>query len=304
MDTEALRTFLEVHRKRGFSDAARVLGRTQPAISSRIRLLEQELGVRLFERTAVGIVLSQAGRVLLPHAERVIAALQDAQNAVRSLTKEMSGPLTLAIVGTLADQKLSRVLKEFTRKHAAVEFYIQAVRSSRVSELVRVGEAVVGIRYDRDPSVDLCFEELGVDKLVVVCAPNHRYAGRTFGSLKALQDEHWIAFPNQPEQHEIYASHIASVFLAQGLGELKWSPVDSLTAQKRLIEAGFGIALMSQSNAYEEIAIGGLATINVRGLGPGQPICMVTRKGGFLSAAASSLIDLLRTQYLKKPRTA
>ena len=58
IDTEALRTFIAVHRQKGFSGAARTLRRTQPAISTRIRLLEQDLGVRLFERTANGIMLS------------------------------------------------------------------------------------------------------------------------------------------------------------------------------------------------------------------------------------------------------
>jgi len=71
MDTEALETFVAVHREQGFSRAARVLHRTQPAISRRISLLEHELGAPLFERVTGGIVLSQAGRVLLPYAERV-----------------------------------------------------------------------------------------------------------------------------------------------------------------------------------------------------------------------------------------
>lgn len=301
MDTDALRTFLTVHRQQGFSDAARILGRTQPAISSRIRLLEQELGARLFERTASGIVLSQAGRVLLRYAERTVAALEDAKNAVRSLKTDISGPLMLAIVGTLADQKLTKILKQFATRHASVEFEIQTARSSQISELVRTGDAIVGVRYERDQSEDLQFEELGADALVVVCAPEHRYAGKSLTSLRALRDERWLAFPESPGQREISASHISSVVLVQGLGEIKWSPIDSLTAQKRLVEAGFGLALMTRSNVSEEIAGKTLRTINVGQLSPGQSIYMVTRKGGFLSAAATSLIDLLRRQYMRKP---
>ena len=77
MDSEGLHTFLTIHRAGGFSLAAERLGRSQPAISRRIALLEAEVGAPLFERAAGGIVLSQAGRVLLPHAERVAAALKD-----------------------------------------------------------------------------------------------------------------------------------------------------------------------------------------------------------------------------------
>ena len=68
MDSDALNTFLTVHRRGGVSNAARVLHRSQPAISRRIALLEQELGVPLFERVAGRTRLSDAGRVMTPIA--------------------------------------------------------------------------------------------------------------------------------------------------------------------------------------------------------------------------------------------
>ena len=66
MDSDALNTFLTVHRRGGVSNAARALHRSQPAISRRIALLEQELGVPLFERVAGRTKLSDAGRVMCP----------------------------------------------------------------------------------------------------------------------------------------------------------------------------------------------------------------------------------------------
>ena len=70
MDSDALLTFLTVHRRGGISNAAKALRRSQPAISRRIALLEQELGVPLFERIAGRTMLSDAGRVMVPYAER------------------------------------------------------------------------------------------------------------------------------------------------------------------------------------------------------------------------------------------
>src|SRR5215475_8932887 len=74
VDSDALNTFLTVHRRGGVSNAARALHRSQPAISRRIVLLEQELGVPLFERISGRTRLSDAGRVLIPYAERAVAA--------------------------------------------------------------------------------------------------------------------------------------------------------------------------------------------------------------------------------------
>ena len=113
MDSDALLTFLTVHRRGGISHAAKVLHRSQPAISRRIALLEQELGVPLFERIAGRTMLSDAGRVLVPYAERAVAATQDAENAVRALARPNSGPIALAVVGTLAGGRLSAVLRQF-----------------------------------------------------------------------------------------------------------------------------------------------------------------------------------------------
>src|SRR5580693_9718627 len=87
MDSDALNTFLAVYRRGGVSNAAKALHRSQPAISRRIALLEQELGVPLFERVEGRAMLSDAGRVLVPYAERAVAATQDAENAVRALAR-------------------------------------------------------------------------------------------------------------------------------------------------------------------------------------------------------------------------
>ncbi len=307
MDTDALQTFVAVHREQGFSRAARVLNRTQPAISRRIRLLEHELGAPLFERVSGGIVLSQAGRVLLPYAERALAAVQDATEAVRALRADAVGPVSLASVGTLAGTDLTAVLQRFTRSHPRVDLSFRTARSAEVSDLVRRGEAAIGLRYERDRSPDLECEALGAEPLLVVCGRRHQLAGREVASLQALRDERWLAFPDLPGQREIAASHVFGLFLTRGLGEVEWTAVDSLTAQKRLVEAGFGLALMTESSVTEELAAGSLSTIGVRQLGVAAPVYLVTRRGGFLSQAAQGLLELLRTEYAagwggKRPR--
>ena len=274
-----------------------MLHRTQPAISTRIRLLEQGLGAPLFERTANGLMLSQAGRVLLPRAEAIVAALGDAEHAVLGLRKDATGPIDLAIVGTLAGTSLTGALKRFATHHPNVELNLRTARSMEVSELVRNGEATVGLRYDRNRSDDLHYEQIGSDPMVIACAPAHRFAGKLLRSLRPLKEERWLAFPEIPGKREIPASHIWSIFLALGVGEISWWPVDSLNAQKRLVEADSGLALLPKSSLREELSSGSLKIIRVAGLQVGQSVQMVTRKNGFFSIATVKLMELLRTQY-------
>jgi len=294
MDTELLKTFLAICRQRSFSKAAAQLNRTQPAISRRIALLERQLGVPLFERGAAELMLSQAGRVLEPFAERALATLRDAEDAVRDLRQPNAGPLSLAIVGTLAGRELSALLKRFATAHPKVEIALRTARSAEVSDLVRRGEATIGIRYDRDRSPDLESTLLGTEPLLVVCGADHPLAGRRLRSFAALGDQHWVAFPSP---RDIAAEHVFSLFRAHGFGDVSFTPVDSLTAQKRLVEAGFGLALMPENNIAEELAAGTVQKIRIDNLGAGTPVFAVTRKGGYLSAAAQALRELLTQDF-------
>ena len=115
---------------------------------------------------------------------------------------------------------------------------------------------------------------LFAEPLQVVCAPDHPRAGRRVAKLAELRGERWIAFPVVPGRREITASHVFALFQTHGLGEIDWTPVDSLTAQKRLVEAGLGIALLSESHAAEELRYGTIATIGVA-RSQGEP-----RRGG------------------------
>lgn len=297
MDSDALLTFLTIYRSGGFSAAAEALHRSQPAISRRMALLEGELGAPLFERVTGGVVLSQAGRTLLPHAERVMAALKDAGDAVGELQAGKGGPLALAVVGTLASTGLTQILKQFAASSPGVGLTLRTAASAEVSELVRSGAATIGLRYFDDPLADLDCLPLKAERLAVACAPDHPRAGKRVRSLGELQDQHWLAFPQARGAGEPTAQTLFMQFQMRGIVQFGWTPVDSLTAQKRLIEAGFGIALLPESAIAEERKAKTLSVIRVGDLDAANPVTVITRKGGYLSSAAERLVGILKGDY-------
>jgi DNA-binding transcriptional LysR family regulator len=296
MDSDGLATFLAVHETRGFSAAAARLGRTQPAISRRIALLEAELGAPLFERTAGWVRLSLAGRVLLPYAERALAAVKDAEAAVRALKTPGAGPVSLAMVGTLAGSGLTQVLKAFAQTRPGVELSLVTATSSEVSDKVRRGEAAIGLRYRTDRSGDLRCIPLAAERMVIVCSPEHRLAGGRAETLEDLAGETWLAFADAQGPDEPASQSILAQFAARGVGAVAWRAVDSLTAQKRLAEAGFGLVLLAQSAVAEELARGSLAVITVGDLAAVNPVSAVVRREGYLNAAAQGLLEVLEAQ--------
>jgi len=295
MDAESLRTFLAIYQTGGISSGATKLNRSQPAISRRIALLEEELGAPLFERVPAGVVLSQAGHVLLPHAQRVLAALGDCHAAIDALQDGAGGPVSLAIVGTLAGASLTPVLKGFSATFPEVDLVLRTANSREVSELVRSGDMTIGLRYHNDSSPDLENCEISSEPLRIVCSPEHVKAGKNFSSLRSLARERWLAFPNAEKLSETSANNLFAQLHVLGITDVEWTPVDSVTAQKRLVEAGYGLAVLPASAIEDELANKKLAVVHIAGLQLTNPVYIITRRDGYLSAAAIALIEMLRS---------
>src|SRR4051794_16201148 len=276
MDFDHVEAFVAIVRHGGLTRASAALHPPQPAISRRIRLLETELGAPLFERLPGGPLLTEAGRAFLPHAEALLASMRDGAEAVAALEGE-SGAVTLALVGTLASTALTARLKRFREEHPLVDLRIRTALSAEVSALVRRGDANLGLRYHDDPELDaqVVYEE----PMLPVCAPDHPLAHAR--SARQLAGEKWIGFPAP--------GVLLGVLARAGLDGAELVPIDSLTAQKRMVEAGFGLALLPESALNE----GGLRVLDVPALRASQPVVLVRRRGGFESGAVRALRALL-----------
>jgi DNA-binding transcriptional LysR family regulator len=294
VELDHVEAFVAIVRRGGFTRASATLHLSQPATSRRIRLLERDLGAPLFERIRSGPVLTDAGRAFLPHAEALLASLRDGIDAVDALRRPDRGAVTLAVVGTLASTSLTGRLRRFRDAYPAVDLRLRTALSPEVSALVRRGEATLGLRYGADPHADLVSTPIRSEPLVPVCSAHHRLARRRRVSLAALAAERWITFPVPPGQaREPYASAIERGLAACGLPTSEMILIDSLTAQKRMVEAGFGLALLQESSVDEELRAGTLRVLPVAGLRVTIPVVLIHRRRGHLSASAHALKALL-----------
>jgi DNA-binding transcriptional LysR family regulator len=302
---DEIEAFVSIARRGGFARAAEALHRSQPAISRRIEMLEDQLGARVFERVRGGVVLTEAGRSFLPYAEAVLASLKDGTEAVRALATGAQGAVSVALVGTLASTEFSAMLRQFGRHHPNVKLELRTANSQEVSDLVRRGEATLGLRYFTDSDPSLVSELVADEALMVVCSPEHRLAGRRVGDASALARERWVSFPPQRRRRESFASALEQRLAAARVDAADIVHIDSLTAQKRFVEAGFGIALLIESSVQEELRLGTLRIIDVPALRGGVPVTLVRRQNGYLSGAAQTLVAAIRAgarQRTARPR--
>lgn len=294
MNIANVEAFVAVVDNAGFTRAANALHLSQPALSRRIELLEDDLGQLLFERGRRRVPLTDAGRAFLPYARAALASLRDGVAAVRELAQGEAGVVTLAIVGTLASTGIAARLAQHRQTHPGVRLLLRTGTSAEISGLVRSGEATLGLRYGIDPSPDLECRELHREALVVVASPGHPLAERRRVSPTRLRGEIWVAFPpRRGAQDDAFGRALERVLAAADLDVSETVVIDSLTAQKRLVEAGFGVALMPLSAAREEIACGSLRVLDVRALEASVGVVLVRRRNAFVSEAARGLAETL-----------
>lgn len=295
MEIHEIEAMVTITQTGSFTRAAQLLSISQPAISRRIELLEQELGAPLFERYAAGARVTQAGAAFLPYAQQVMAALRDGAAAVQALEDGAPEEITLALVGTLASTQLTGRLQAFRDNFPQARLRLRTARSSEVSDLVLQGEAVLGLRYFADPRAKLlCSVPVSREPLRVVAAAHSRLVEPGTQDVDALRGVCWVSFPSSAgSSGEPFARLLTQQLARHGLEDAPLLIIDSLTAQKRLIEADFGIGLLPLSSVEEEVRLGTLQMLPLPALETSVPVMLMHRRHGYLSAAARHLRDQL-----------
>ena len=179
MDIANLQAFVSVAERSSFSQAAERLHLTQPAVSKRIAMLEQELEVRLFDRIGRQVVLTEAGRTLLPRARRILVELEDGRRALRNLSGQVSGTLTLATSHHIGLHRLPPVLRTFAARYPQVQLDMHFTDSELACEAVAHGEielAIVTLPPREDSNSGLILEAIWDDPLVLVIPRDHPLA--------------------------------------------------------------------------------------------------------------------------------
>lgn len=131
MDFKQLNAFLMISRLQSFTKAADNLGYAQSSITTQIKLLESELGVKLFERIGKNITLTHEGKKLLPYAKQILKLSSDVKNAVLN-TDVPSGTLTIGAAESLCVLRLPEILKEYKKLYPKVEISLKFWKLCRI----------------------------------------------------------------------------------------------------------------------------------------------------------------------------
>ena len=183
MENFRLKVFRTVAEQMSFRKAAEVLHLSQPAVSQHIRALEEEVGVRLFDRArgeghGSQISLTEAGRVLLGYANTAAETMVAAQRALAALNHEAAGALRLGASTTVAQYVLPRILGAFLRQYPQVKLSLISGNTEQVVEAVAEEKVELGIIEGPAMRRDVKTEQMVRDEMVLIVSPNHTWAAR------------------------------------------------------------------------------------------------------------------------------
>ena len=174
MTLQQLTYFLAAAEHGSFSAAAETLLMAQPSLSEQIRRLEAELGVPLFMRAGRGIELTEAGRLLRPHAERTLAEAQAAAESVREVRDLTGGTVAFGTFGSAHHYLLARLVEDFRKRHPHVRVRAIGQNSAEVADAVRDGQLEAGLVVLPIDDRGLDVQPAAQDELLYVSADPER----------------------------------------------------------------------------------------------------------------------------------
>jgi DNA-binding transcriptional LysR family regulator len=198
MELRKLRHFVVLAEELHFGRAAERLAMTQPPLSISIRALEEELGVRLFERTRRRVALTHAGAAFVAEARGLLARANQAVEQVRAADRGEVGHLTVGFMAASAYTVLPLVLRDFAARFPGVRLDLRELTLPQQFAALRRAEIHVGLVRPPVSDADLEEEVILEEPLVLALPTGHRLASRARISVKALADERFVMFQRGP----------------------------------------------------------------------------------------------------------
>ncbi|WP_269855007.1 LysR family transcriptional regulator [Streptomyces sp. RPT161] len=262
-DLGAMELLLAVARLGSLGRAARELGITQPAASSRIRAMERQLGVGLVTRSPSGSRLTEAGSLVTDWARRVVEAAEEFDVGAQALRGRRDSRLRIAASMTIAEYLLPGWLIALHGQRPGTAVSLLAGNSAAVAERLRAGEADLGFVEGVDVPGGLDAVTVAKDRLVVVVAPGHPWARRrTPIPAREVAATPLILREEGSGTRQVVDSALAQYGgLAAPLLELS-----STTAVKSAVISGAGPAVLSQLAVSDELTARRMVEVPVSGI--------------------------------------
>ncbi len=287
MDFDQLETFLEVARLSSFSRAAERRFRTQPAISSQIRSIEEEVGAKLLDRGSGRVTLTAAGIVFKKFAEDLLEARRGMLATVAETHRVPRGEIVVSANEGTCLYILPEVFAHFKREYPGVAVNVKRSERGRIVEDVLDSSCDFGVASMPVKDRRLTVVPIHRDELVIITAPGHHLAGHKSATMADVC-EYPLLLPKAGRTRD----QLNALFEERKLQPNVSMELDSSELLKRFVGANVGVGFMPRSNVAEDLQAKALAALIIADASIQRDLALVYRKEKALSRAAQAFIDI------------
>lgn len=270
MDVPQLRTILHVAELGSLSKAADRLRIAQPALSRQVRLLEEELGIRLFDRHGRGMVVTEAGKEVLRHAQRIMQELDEIRATVADEDAPLRGQVSIGMPPTVSDILSVPLVSAFQVRHPEARLRIVSAYTGYLLDWLHRGELDVAIMYETRPVRSLRMEPLLEEVLFLIGPPDSGLRPDlpvSFAQVAALK----LFLPSLGHGLRTILEQSAQI-----AGCRLDVPVeaDSYSTLKNLVESGHGYTILPLAPIHRDVLVGRLVYAPIEGPTPSRRLML------------------------------
>ncbi len=272
-----LETFLNAAEQLSFSEAARRMHLSQPTVSHHIKMLEQELGVKLFERMGSGLMLTEGGRLLMPLAQKVVRDSIELEEMMDALKEGIAGSLRIACSTTAGKYILPQMAARFSQRYQGVQVTVLRCAPVKVISNMLDAEANLGVVsyevYDEDIELQEFFE----DSISMIVPKYHPFASRRQVDPEDIVGEPIIMREAISGTRRVVLSELAKHDIS--FEDLNvFMQLENAEAIVQTVAAGYGISFVSKLAAACQLEQGSVVEVDVNGINLRRKIYMLRKR--------------------------
>lgn len=289
MHIENFKIFSDLVDSQSFSKAAKMNGITQSAVSQQLRAMERHFNTLILDRSQKQFRLTREGEKLHESAKEILHLYQKMQSELQELKKVISGTIHISTIYSIGLHELPPFVKRFLKEYPTVNVRVEYRRSNLVVEDVLHNAVDLGIVAYPTKTRQLEVIPFGEDQLVIIVSPRHPLASRSELETADLAGQRFIAF----DQDIPTRRATDQVFRDLKLDMEPAMEFDNVETVKRAVEVDAGFALVPEATVQQEIKLGSLVALKLKGRRISRPLAIVHRKGRVSTPAMKKFIQML-----------
>ena len=290
MHIETLKVFCDLAETGSFSLASSKNFITQSAVSQQIRGLEERYGRELVERSKGNVRLTQAGKVLYEAGKEIVQKYREIEDGILTLSRSVAGTVRVATVYSVGLYELSSPLKRYLQTFPDVNIHLEYTRVNKIYEDVSRGDIDLGIVAYPSKRPQIRLTPFREDRLVLICAPQHRFASLQRINIKKLDGEQFIGFERDIPTRRA----LDRLFRRHGIKVQYMMEMDNVETIKRAVEIDVGIAIVPEPTVSLEVKNETLKVVQFSGEVLMRPLGLISKRGRRFTQATQKFIDFLK----------